>query len=65
MKVLGSTCGRKMSNTEILVREALMRAEEMGAEVETVRLMDLNIKPCTWCNVFAKKYKTYLKYSKH
>jgi len=50
MKVLGLTCGRKMSNTEILVKEALMAAEEMGAEVEIVRLMDLNIKPCTGCN---------------
>jgi multimeric flavodoxin WrbA len=50
MKVLGLTCGRKMSNTEILVKEALMGAEEMGAEVEIIRLMDLDIKPCTGCN---------------
>ncbi len=50
MKVLGLTCGRKMSNTEILVKEALMGAEEVGAEVELVRLMDLNLKPCTGCN---------------
>ena len=50
MKVLGLTCGRKLSNTEILVKEALMGAQEMGAEVEIIRLMDLNIKPCTGCN---------------
>ncbi len=50
MKILGLTCGRKLSNTEILVKEALMGAEEMGAEVELVRLLDLNIKPCTGCN---------------
>ena len=50
MKVLGLTCGRRMSNTEILVKEALMGAEEMGAEVELVRLLDLDIKPCTGCN---------------
>lgn len=50
MKILGLTCGRKMSNTEILVKEALMGAEEMGAEVEIVRLLDLNIRPCTGCN---------------
>ena len=50
MKVLGLTCGRKLSNTEILVKEALMGAEEMGAEVDIVRLTDLNIKPCTGCN---------------
>lgn len=50
MKILGLTCGRKMSNTEILVKEALMGAREAGAEVELVRLMDLNLKPCTGCN---------------
>jgi multimeric flavodoxin WrbA/uncharacterized Zn finger protein (UPF0148 family) len=50
MKVLGLTCGRKLGNTEIAVKEALMGAEELGAEVELVRLMDLNIKPCTGCN---------------
>ena len=50
MKILGISVGRKMSNTEILVKEALMGAEEMGAEVEFVRLHDLNLKPCTGCN---------------
>jgi multimeric flavodoxin WrbA/uncharacterized Zn finger protein (UPF0148 family) len=50
MKVLGLTCGRKLGNTEIAVKEALMGAEEGGAQVELVRLMDLNIKPCTGCN---------------
>lgn len=50
MKVLGISCGRKLSNTEILVKEALMGAESLGAEVELVRLNDLNLKPCTGCN---------------
>jgi multimeric flavodoxin WrbA len=50
MKILGISVGRKMSNTEILVKEALMGAEEIGAEVELVRLHDLTIKPCTGCN---------------
>ena len=50
MKVLGISCGRRLSNTEILVKEALMGAEEAGAEVELVHLHDLNIKPCTGCN---------------
>lgn len=50
MKVLGLACGRKLSNTEVLVKEALMGAQEAGAEVELVRLMDLDIKPCTGCN---------------
>ena len=50
MKVLGLTCGRRNSNTEIFVKEALMGAQELGAEVEIIRLQDLNIKPCTGCN---------------
>jgi multimeric flavodoxin WrbA len=50
MKILGISCGRKMSNTEILVKEALMGAEEAGAEVELIRLHDLTLKPCTGCN---------------
>jgi multimeric flavodoxin WrbA len=50
VKVLGITCGRRMSNTEIMVKEALMGAEEAGAEVEFLRLHDFTIKPCTGCN---------------
>jgi flavone/flavonol reductase len=50
MKVLGISCGRRMSNTEIMVKEALMGAEDAGAEVEFLRLHDFNIKPCTGCN---------------
>lgn len=50
MKVLGLTFGRKLGNTEILVKEALMGAEEAGAEVELVRVSDLDLRPCTGCN---------------
>jgi multimeric flavodoxin WrbA len=50
MKVLGISCGRRQSNTEILVKEALMGAEEASADVELVHLHDLTIKPCTGCN---------------
>lgn len=50
MKVLGISCGRRMSNTEIMVKEALMGAEEAGAEVQFLRLHDYSIKPCTGCN---------------
>jgi multimeric flavodoxin WrbA len=49
MKILGLSCGRKMGNAEILVKQALMGAEEVGAEVEIMRLMDLHIKPCRGC----------------
>jgi multimeric flavodoxin WrbA/uncharacterized Zn finger protein (UPF0148 family) len=50
MKLLGVTCGRKMGNSEILAKEALMGAEEVeGVGVELLRLHDLTIKPCTGC----------------
>ncbi len=49
MRLLGITSGRKMGNGEILLKEALMGAEEFGIEVEIIRLMDLKIKPCTGC----------------
>ena len=50
MKLLGIICGRKMGNSEILVKEAMMGAEEVGGvEVELVRLMDLDLKPCNGC----------------
>jgi multimeric flavodoxin WrbA len=50
MKVLGLTFGRKLGNTEILVKEALMGAEEAGAAVELIRVPELDIKACTGCN---------------
>ena len=47
MKVLGIvTSHRRLGNTEILVKEALMGAEAQGAEVETLRLTDYQILPC-------------------
>lgn len=47
MKVLGvvASC-RKLGNTEILVKEALMAAQEKGAEVAIIRWNDYNILPC-------------------
>ena len=49
MKVFGLVCGRKSGNSEILVKTALMGAEEEGAEVEIIRLGDLRIEPCRGC----------------
>jgi len=49
MKLLGLSCGRKMGNSEIMLKEALMAAEALGAEVEIIRLIDLDIKPCLHC----------------
>lgn len=47
MKILGivASC-RKLGNTEILVKEALMAAQEKGAEVAIMRWNDYDILPC-------------------
>ena len=50
MKALGIVCSpRKGGNTEILVREALAGAKESGAEVELLRVSDMNIAACDGC----------------
>ena len=54
MKLLGLSFGRKMQNTEVLVKEALMGAEEIGADVGMIRLLNLDIKPCTGCTSCAR-----------
>ncbi|MGD0916853.1 MAG: flavodoxin family protein, partial [Thermodesulfobacteriota bacterium] len=36
-------------NSEILLKEALMGAEEIGVESEIIRAMELRVKPCTGC----------------
>jgi multimeric flavodoxin WrbA/uncharacterized Zn finger protein (UPF0148 family) len=51
MKLLGLSCGRKMGNSEILLKEALMGAEELGVDVEVLRLLDLDIRPCKLCSM--------------
>lgn len=58
MKILGMVASfRKYGNSEIAVKEALLGAEEAGAETKLLRLTDYNIKPCTGCMrcVFKKK----------
>ena len=50
MKVLGIVCSpRKRGNTEILIRKALAGAKESGAEVELLRICDMNIAACDGC----------------
>ena len=53
--VLGVVCSpRKGRNTEILVREALAGAEEAGADVELLRIADMDISPCDACEACRK-----------
>lgn len=50
MKVLGIVCSPRLrGNTEILVREALTKAQDAGAEVELVTLAGKTIAPCDGC----------------
>lgn len=48
-KVLGLSFGRKMSNTEVMIKTALMECEKAGCEVKFIRVDDMDIKPCTGC----------------
>ena len=51
LKVLGiSTSPRLKGNSDLLLREALAGAESAGAQVEYLRLCDLEIGPCVECN---------------
>jgi multimeric flavodoxin WrbA len=53
MKLLGLSFGRKMGNTEVLIKEALMRAEKSGIELGFIRIPDLHIEPCSGCEACA------------
>ena len=48
-KIIGLSCGRKHSNSEDLLKAALMAAEEEGCETEIIRAMDHKVVPCNSC----------------
>ena len=48
-KVMGVAAGRKDSNGEILLKEALSACQEQGAEVTMINLWDYDIKDCNGC----------------
>lgn len=48
-KVLGLSFGRKMSNSEVMVKTALMECEKAGHEVKFLDVDRMDIKPCTGC----------------
>jgi len=48
-KIIGLSCGRKNGNSEILLKEACMGAEELGVKSEIIRAMEVRVKPCTGC----------------
>lgn len=47
MKVLGLSCGTPNGSNDAMCKEALMAAQEAGAEVEFINLNQLDIKHCT------------------
>ncbi len=51
MKILGISGGTKNGNNDAMCREALMGVKEAcpDAEIEFIRLLDCDIKPCTGC----------------
>ncbi|MDH5267753.1 MAG: flavodoxin family protein [Candidatus Bathyarchaeota archaeon] len=56
MKILGLVGSyRKLGNTEVLVKEALMEAQRLGAKIDMLRLTDLRIEPCKGCMACAFK----------
>lgn len=48
-KVLGVSFGRKMSNCDIMVKQALMECEKAGCETAFIRADDLEVENCTGC----------------
>jgi multimeric flavodoxin WrbA len=56
MRILGLIGSyRKLGNTEVLVKEALMEGRRLGAEVDVLRLTDLDIESCKGCMACAFK----------
>ncbi len=54
MKILGVSLGTKNGNNDTMCRVALEAAQEMGAEIEFIHLMDWNIEYCTGCVACSK-----------
>ena len=49
MKALGLSFGRKMQNSEIMVKQVLKQMEKRGFAARFIRVQDLDIRPCTGC----------------
>ena len=55
MKILAISGGTKNGTNDAMAREALMGAQEAGAEIEFINLFNLELKPCTGCRITASK----------
>ena len=59
MRLLGLSCGRRLGNSEILLKEALMGAEESGIQTDFIRMLDLDIKQCLMCKRCVRREKGF------
>ena len=48
-KILGLSFGRNMSNTEVMVKQALLACKEAGHEIRFINVNKLKIDDCTGC----------------
>jgi multimeric flavodoxin WrbA len=48
-KVVGLSFGRHMSNTEVIIKEALLVCEAAGFDIEFINVSKLKINPCMGC----------------
>ena len=48
-KITAYSAGRINGNTEVYMKEALWAAQEMGCEVELIRLAECDLEPCKAC----------------
>lgn len=49
MKIVGVSLGSKNGSNDAMCKEALIAAQEMGAEVSFIHLLDWDIQDCTGC----------------
>lgn len=49
MKILGISFGTKNGNNDAMCKQALMAAQQAGAEVEFINMQNLHIEHCTGC----------------
>lgn len=49
MRILAISGGFKNGTNDAMAKEALMGAQEVGAEIEFIHMLDLDLKPCTGC----------------
>lgn len=48
-KIVAFSAGKRNGNTETFIKIALEEAEKMGCEVELIRLVDCDLRPCKAC----------------